>query len=225
MSRQFNLIQPERTAPEMHGLVLERKHLYKNKDGEITLTNHVYLDIETRKKTFIPLRDIAGKKVIGTKAAWYQQRGDGFYYQVKGATDPNNQPVGNNVFWCGEWKRHLYNEDRLYQLFLEDPDAYSLLVEGEKDADTATELGIPAVTNLNGALHFTETDAELLRDANVVIVADNDAAGRKREQLCARLLNRKAASIRVVKLDGLSEGEDLSDWVAKLREGGLNDDK
>lgn len=84
-----------------------------------------------------------------------------------------------------------------------------LLVEGEKDADAATELGFAATTSPEAA----SVDAELLaplRDADVVIVGDNDGPGRKYVLAAAKLLPRA----RVLALPGVAKKGDLSDWSA-----------
>jgi hypothetical protein len=54
------------------------------------------------------------------------------------------------------------------------------LVEGEKDADNATALGLIATTNAQGAGSFPETLAEVLTGGTINIVADRDVAGFKR---------------------------------------------
>jgi len=53
------------------------------------------------------------------------------------------------------------------------------VVEGEKDALTMKELGFVATTGPNGAgTPWTQDHLETLRDAEVVVIADNDEAGR-----------------------------------------------
>ena len=54
---------------------------------------------------------------------------------------------------------------------------------------------------------------EHLRDRHVVILADNDAAGRKHAEQVAAMLQGIAASVRVLHLPGLPEKGDVSDWL------------
>jgi hypothetical protein len=69
-----------------------------------------------------------------------------------------------------------------------DPDQWVWLVEGEKDADTATRLGQLATTNAQGAGSFPDELATGLAGRNIAIIIDRDHAGytralRLREQL------------------------------------------
>jgi 5S rRNA maturation endonuclease (ribonuclease M5) len=53
------------------------------------------------------------------------------------------------------------------------------VVEGEKDADTLIEMGVVATTMPNGAGGWLDIHSEVLAGATVLVVADNDEAGRK----------------------------------------------
>jgi hypothetical protein len=69
-----------------------------------------------------------------------------------------------------------------------DPDQWVWLVEGEKDADTATRLGQLATTNAQGSTSFPDELATQLAGRNIAIVIDRDDAGytralRLRDQL------------------------------------------
>lgn len=87
------------------------------------------------------------------------------------------------------------------------------LCEGEKDADRLAGSGLTATTNANGAEKWRESYSEVLRGANVVILADNDTAGRKHVERVARSLKGKAASVRVLQLPGLPHKGDVSDYL------------
>ena len=49
--------------------------------------------------------------------------------------------------------------------------------------------------------------------AMFVIFEDNDDTGREKALKAAQLLHGKAKTVRVVRLPGLSEGGDVSDWL------------
>lgn len=87
------------------------------------------------------------------------------------------------------------------------------IVEGEKDADNLAKLGIPATCNAMGAGKWPEELNDYFRDANVVIVPDNDEPGRKHRDLVARSLADVGAKIRILELPGLPEKGDVSDWI------------
>ncbi len=68
------------------------------------------------------------------------------------------------------------------------------VVEGEKDADTLTALGVVATTNPHGAGKWDKVpDApDVLTGATVVVVADADESGRQRARDVAGSLVGKA---------------------------------
>ncbi len=88
-----------------------------------------------------------------------------------------------------------------------------VIVEGEKDVDRLTKLGIVATTNSGGAGKWRPECAEYFRGLEAVIHPDNDAAGRKHVQQVAESLYGIAASIKVVELPGVPEKGDISDWL------------
>lgn len=90
------------------------------------------------------------------------------------------------------------------------------VVEGEKDADNLfTQFGIIATSNAGGAGHWLATPAftEPFRNRSIVILPDNDEAGRKHSEDVARKLHKFAAAIKVVSLPGLEDKGDVSDWI------------
>jgi len=91
-----------------------------------------------------------------------------------------------------------------------------LLVEGEKDADTAKSLGLTA-TSSGAAGTWRDEFSELLRGKRVTIVADADDAGRIHARKVARSLFGKAESLKVLELPS---AKDLSKWV---EHGGVRD--
>jgi len=88
------------------------------------------------------------------------------------------------------------------------------LLEGEKDVAAAEALGLVATTNAGGAGKWKAAYTEALTGARVVMVPDNDEAGRGHAELIARECREAAVSIKIVHLPGLPEKADLSDWLA-----------
>lgn len=106
------------------------------------------------------------------------------------------------------------------------------LCEGEKDAetinnakkmasnDTSTEngnspsfLGLVGTTNHAGATSWAPHLTEQLRGKCVVIIPDNDEAGRKRVSKLCKALQNVAREIRVFCPPGVAEHGDVTDWV------------
>jgi hypothetical protein len=87
------------------------------------------------------------------------------------------------------------------------------ITEGEKDADGLAKLGFTATTNSEGAANWTDDLNDYFKDRHVYIHEHNDDEGRKRVQRIARALEPIAASVRVIRLPGLKEHGDISDWL------------
>jgi len=90
------------------------------------------------------------------------------------------------------------------------------VAEGERDADNLRRLGLTATTNNGGAdtPRSWQEFAPLFAGATVVILPDNDEAGRKHAQSVARALHGTTADLRVLELPGLPGKGDVSDWLA-----------
>ncbi len=88
------------------------------------------------------------------------------------------------------------------------------LVEGEKDADTLAELGLPATTSPMGAGKWCQAFTDALKGKAVAILPDNDAPGHQHAELVASSIHGAAKAVCIVDLPGLPEKGDVSDWVA-----------
>lgn len=87
------------------------------------------------------------------------------------------------------------------------------IVEGEKDADRLAREGLAATTNFDGAGKWDPTYTEFLRGKDVVIVPDNDEAGRNHAELVALSIWPAVNTIKIVHLPGLPEGGDVYDYL------------
>lgn len=87
------------------------------------------------------------------------------------------------------------------------------VVEGEKDVDRLKALGITATCNAGGAGKWHAEFGDFFRHASVVIIPDNDEAGRDHAELVARSLTGKADDVRVLDLPDLPRKGDVSDWL------------
>ena len=84
--------------------------------------------------------------------------------------------------------------------------------EGEKDCDNLAKLGFCATTQTMGAGKWNKSYSEVLRGAEVIVIADKDDAGRKHAELVASKLNGTAQSVKVIELPG-EQVKDATDWI------------
>ncbi len=88
------------------------------------------------------------------------------------------------------------------------------IVEGEKDVDNLHALGFIATCNSGGAGKWKRSHSSYLTGRHVVILPDNDDAGREHATVVAKSLAGVASSIRTIELPGLPAKGDVSDWLA-----------
>lgn len=95
------------------------------------------------------------------------------------------------------------------------------VVEGEKKADALGKIGFVATCNPAGAGKWPEHFGQYFNGARVVILPDNDEAGRKHASQVGENLDTVAASVMVLDLPDLPPKGDVVDWLA---EGGTADE-
>jgi hypothetical protein len=103
--------------------------------------------------------------------------------------------------------RPLFNLPAL----LADCDSVVYVVEGEKCVDALTALGLLATTSAGGSQAARLTDWTPLAGRRVVMLPDNDDAGRKYANAVGDILEDVSAAVRVGSLDGLAVGGDVAD--------------
>ncbi len=113
--------------------------------------------------------------------------------------------------------RPLY---RLHDLVSLPPDVRVYICEGEKAADAAWKLGLPATTSFGGAQAAAKTDWGPLAGRDVVSLPDNDEAGRKYPdaQILPGLNPRP--TLRIVALPDLPAGGDIVEFSAARKAAG-----
>jgi len=94
------------------------------------------------------------------------------------------------------------------------------LVEGEKDAETLNSMGLTATTSPNGAGSVWRSEwSAPLTGRDVIVLADNDEAGRRHAERCAAGLRGSVASVRIIQARDIDpevkEKGDISDIVEK----------
>lgn len=126
---------------------------------------------------------------------------------------------------AGEWRVGVQSVERLlYQLpqLIEAIalDRTVIVSEGERDCDTAIRIGLAATTSPFGAGRWQDSFSVIFEGCRVVVVQDNDDAGRQHAQLVrASLLKAGALSAEVLDLTTLDpdlpEKGDLSDLLER----------
>jgi putative DNA primase/helicase len=132
--------------------------------------------------------------------------------RFRGKGFAQRRPMGNGryVWKLGNVERVLYH---LPQLLTADPAEVVWLVEGERDVENLTARGLVATCNPEGAGKWRDSFSPYLSGRHVVILPDNDRAGREHAQQVARSLHGVAASVKVVEIPGLPEKGDASVFV------------
>ncbi len=117
----------------------------------------------------------------------------------------------------GSWIKNIKGVRRvLYRLpeLIEAPqEATIFVVEGEKDADRLAAAGLVATCCPGGAGKWSHVHDNALEGRHVVIVPDNDDAGRRHAEDVARRLYGRADPVRVLAMPNLADGQDVSDWL------------
>jgi hypothetical protein len=92
--------------------------------------------------------------------------------------------------------------------------------EGEKDCDTLGNKNLPAFTFGGCGDGLPDTAAEFVSKHHIVILADNDDAGRDHAEKKAALAHAAgAASIKITHFPELPQHRDVSDWLATGKTG------
>lgn len=170
-------------------LGLQAKSFFQNSKGAVTI-------VETESYSY---RDANGKllyQAVRREPKGFRQR----------------RPDGN-----GGWIWNLQNVERVlyrYPELLEaDEKRVVFVVEGEKDVETLAGLGMVATCNPGGAGKWREDFSEALAGRTVVVIPDNDEAGITHAEQVAESVQRYAAQVKLIKLPGLSDKGDITDWI------------
>jgi hypothetical protein len=145
-------------------------------------------------------------------------------YQVERCLEPKSfrqrQP---SPYANGDWVYNLKGIDPLPYRLPEVIDAIAsgrsvVIVEGEKDADALTGVGLVASCNSGGAGKWQPALTKHFKGATILIIGDNDAPGMHHVQDVAAQLDGTAANVRVLDLaehwPECPHKGDISDWLA-----------
>ena len=116
--------------------------------------------------------------------------------------------------WSVKGARHV--PYRLPQILAKQNDVV-FVVEGEKDADALAAIGLTATCNAGGANKWRNELTSFFKNRHVILLPDNDHAGRAHVAMIADKLQGLAASVRVLDLSKhwptMPMKSDISDWL------------
>ena len=124
------------------------------------------------------------------------------------------RPDGNGgwISSIKEARRVPYKLPELIEAIANDRPIF--VVEGEKAVDALSKLGVTATCSPGGGGHWRGEYSAYLKDANVVILPDNDEPGAKHAEDVSRALRDIADSVRILRLPNLPPKGDPYDWIA-----------
>lgn len=198
-------------------------------DGKVLIKCQAFCETENiLDKLGLSYKDLFsdnGEKPIKQEIAFDYVNEEGkLIYQIvrkAGKEFPHRRPNGNGgwIWNMEDTKRLPYNLPAVIKAIKANETVY--VVEGEKDADNLMSLGLTATTNSGGAGSWANELTQHFLGAKVVILPDNDQPGHKHAQNVCVKLSGVAEDVKTVNLPGLSEKEDVSDW---LNAGNTKDD-
>ena len=166
---------------------------------------------------------IHGKSIPGKVQCYYEytdENGVPLYRKVR--FEPKNFKIER--FENGKWlsgisgvKRVLYNLPEVLKGLLNGETIY--IVEGEKDAETLKKYNKIATCSSFGAgkSKWTEKDSEVFKNANVIIIQDNDDIGKEFSENIAISLLDIASSVKLIDISkiwpDMPEHGDVSDFL------------
>lgn len=122
-------------------------------------------------------------------------------------------------YYNGQW---IYNMKNINYVLYNLPNVIKsniiYFVEGEKDADNLSSIGLTATTTIGGASGFNKHKDEYikhLKDKTVYIIPDNDTSGKKYAENIKQELNNIAKEVKILDLsneiEDFKEKGDISD--------------
>lgn len=198
----------------------ESLSINKGADGRLLLHCHAGCDLDRileplglEKKDLFPENGNGnGQKPDSRIIATYDYRsadGTPSYQVVRYEPKDFRQRRADGTWSIKGLKRIPYNLPELLKA------EYIFVVEGEKDVESLRKIGLTATCIAGGAqAHWTADIAQYFSETqHVTIIPDNDKPGEDYAAHAAQALHGRVASIRILRLRGLPEHGDVSDWL------------
>lgn len=192
---------------------------YTDPDGGMVyqVVRFEWFEAGKRKKSFSQRRPVDGRWAWGLSAGPYlRSKANGELYTA--SKDRLAKWLDAESVHLEDVAHTLYQLPQLREEMLADPDERRtiFITEGEKDVHTLAGWGLLATTNSGGAKNWRPYHADEFRDADAVILLDNDKAGRERGHAIAASLRPIAKRVRVLSWPdhwtAAFDGADVTDW-------------
>ena len=160
-------------------------------------------------------RRVAAGYVVTAEYPYTDETGEVLFVKERREPKDFRCKLPGGGYGIGDVRRVLYRLPEVLEAVRAGHKVY--VVEGENDADALAALGLAATCNFDGASGPGQASkwrpeyGEVLRGADVVVIADNDRAGRAHAAAILADLTSKAASVVVLEA---AVGKDVSDHLA-----------
>ena len=180
-------------------------------DDEGNLAYQVLKFPKTAKRRYMQRRPHAGGWVWGLQHGEY-----GRAKKAKHWWKTKEDKAYDETIVLDDAERWLYRRDEVMAAKKPGATGVVFLCEGEKDVETMRSWGFVATTNAGGAKYWQDAFDDDLAGLDVIILPDNDDAGRQRAAMRAATLKGKARRVRVLDLSlhwkDCPEKGDITDW-------------
>jgi 5S rRNA maturation endonuclease (ribonuclease M5) len=186
---------------------LSTKDTYHNNNHSNDIAKH-----NKPQEVYYDYTDASGN-VIHSTVKSYEWNADTYKWQKKyrqfqtknGRKVFNLNGIETVIYKLQEVSKAIDNNETIY------------IVEGEKDVETLRKNGFAATCNPGGANNWKPHLNKYLKDADIVLIPDNDWAGRNHIKNVYNNLNKITNSIQVLLLPNISHKEDITDWFEKKK--------
>lgn len=184
---------------------IEAIYKFYDENGDLA-----YEKIRKKGKKFLHRRYIDGAEIWGMEEGIYTETFPG-----SNSWSMKKRSGAKTAFWPDQ-EQLLYNLPNLIKAIKEGRTVF--ITEGEKDADNVILRGEVATTTSIGASKgdlgkkWPSRFNKYFKDANVVLLPDDDVPGRAFMEHIAEQIKELAKSVKIVELPNLDEKGDVSDW-------------
>jgi len=182
-------------------------------DGKILLYCHAGCSVQSIcKAAGIEVGDLFVETALGSRVVaeyrYTDEKGELLYVVERREPKDFRQRRPNGK---GGW---IWNLDGTRRVLFHLPEVlkaeFIIIVEGERDVESAGRLGFVATCNPGGAGKWRGEYSEVLRGKRVAIIEDADEPGQAHAQQIAESLAGKVQSLKLTELPG---AKDLTAWV------------
>lgn len=182
------------------------EYIYTDEKG-----NNLFSKVRFEPKHFSQKRIIDGATIWGLNKGLYYEtyKNSNNWSQKKRENVPTKEYEGIEPV--------IYNLPQIIQTIKNNESIY--IVEGEKDVNTLSKLGLTATCNFDGASKSTQKSKwhkeynQYFKDAKVVILHDNDNSGIAHKDSIAANLFNVVEYIKCPELTEIEEKQDITDWI------------